>query len=741
MRRLGTLAILLTASSTAAAAEPTQGRADATSAPVEPAPAAADPVSTPAPEEPVPPKEPLEVRVLGNRNDTRTPGSGTVISSQEVTRANAQTAAELLGRVNGVQVHQDYGGGMRLDIGVRGLDPGRSRHVLVLEDGIPVAANPYGEPDLFYLIAVERVRAIEVVKGSGNILFGPRTIGGVINFLTLTPPPTPTAVTEIEGGNGQFIRGMARYGDTVGGARYVVQAVHRHAGGFISEPYASTDVMGKIGFDTSDKGQATFKIGFHDDAATSKDVGLTRDMFAQTPRRPTYAPDDMASMRRYETSVIHEQRFTENTKLRTLLYAYVNTRSWRRQNFDREPVPGVAYDHVVGDISIPKSAIYFRDTNTIQEWLFQVAGVEPRLEHRLTTGPLAHTVDVGSRLMAETANIELKSGDTPSARAGSIVGTETHRGIAVSAYLQDRISIGDFILTPGVRVEHVEFNKLVLRQNSADVSIPGNSDATGFIPGVGAVYGTKDANVFAGVHYGWGPPRIADSFGANGVPRQVSAEESINYELGARAFYNKWARVEVNGFYSDFTNQVVAGNPGSGSTLVDGGATKQIGTESAAVVGIGKVLKLPFIMDVTARYTFSRATFAEGLYDGRLVPYSPLHSFNTNLDMERDLDGGDRVGGQVAYGHVSSQYSDFGSTQAESSTGELGVIPSHNFLNATAHYRNKQTGLTLKVTVKNALDQIYIAARRPQGINIDGFRQIFVALRWDYEKAQPAPAQ
>jgi hypothetical protein len=34
--------------------------------------------------------------------------------------------------------------------------------------------------------------------------------------------------------------------------------------------------------------------------------------------------------------------------------------------------------------------------------------------------------------------------------------------------------------------------------------------------------------------------------------------------------------------------------------------------------------------------------------------------------------------------------------------------------------------------VKNALDQLYIASRRPEGIFTGGFREIMLGLRWDW---------
>jgi Fe(3+) dicitrate transport protein len=92
------------------------------------------------------------VRVIGSKPDSlqRIPGSGTVITQKEIQRANPQDVGEMLRRVPGLEVRQENGGGLRMDVGIHGLDPGRSRHVLILEDGVPISLNPYAEPDMYY---------------------------------------------------------------------------------------------------------------------------------------------------------------------------------------------------------------------------------------------------------------------------------------------------------------------------------------------------------------------------------------------------------------------------------------------------------------------------------------------------------------------------------------------------------------------------------------------------------------
>ncbi len=684
-------------------------------------------------EEPAPS---IEVRVIGDKADAlqKIPGSGTLVTAKEIQRAQPADVGEVLRRVPGLTVRQEEGGGLRLDVGVRGLDPGRARRVLVLEDGIPVAVNPYAESDLHYAPPVERMRGIEVVKGSGSILFGPQTIGGVINFLTVAPPSSPHAAVAGDMGQRGYLRALAQYGDGFEGARYVVQVFHKRGDGFREEAFHATDAFAKVAFETSERGEATVKIGFHDEGAQSTDVGLTREMFAEDPRRPTLAPADRVTLRRYEASLVHEQALTETTKLRTLLYAYATTRLWNRQDWDRAPEPGVFYERVVGDPELPGGAIFFRGTDSILDRSYEVAGVEPRLEQRFRTGAIEHTVDVGARLLVEAAKLEVRRGDTPSSTSGELTGDERHRTLAVAAYLQDRIAFREFLLvTPGVRVEHARMHREILRElvggAPADVNVAGDSDVTGVIPGIGMVAGTPAAHVFAGLHVGWAPPRITTSVNAQGQTAELAAEESINYEIGTRLAKGRALRLEATGFLSSFYDQVVAAtNVETNRTeLTNAGQTRHMGVEAAASLGIGKLAALPLDVDVAGRYTLARAVFVGGDKDGLVLPYAPLQTGSVTLDLEHRSG----PGAQIAWTHVSSQFTDDANTVATDATGRVGLIPSYDVIDVGARYRHRATGLGASITVKGLLDDVHVVARRPEGTFAAGFRQVAVGLRWD----------
>lgn len=112
------------------------------------------------------------------------PGSGTLLSAGLLKAINPRDAGQALRVVPGLLVRDEEGLGLRPNIGIRGLNPTRSAKVLLLEDGIPFTIAPYGDNATYYHPPVERFDRIEVLKGSGQIRYGPQTIGGVINYLT-----------------------------------------------------------------------------------------------------------------------------------------------------------------------------------------------------------------------------------------------------------------------------------------------------------------------------------------------------------------------------------------------------------------------------------------------------------------------------------------------------------------------------------------------------------------------------
>jgi Fe(3+) dicitrate transport protein len=112
--------------------------------------------------------------------------------------ANAaqNVARQVLGRVPGLVVAETEGGGFPSNgIAVRGLNPTQSIEMNVRQNGVGIAADPYGYPETYYLPPLESVERVEIIRGASGLQFGPQ-FGGVVNYVMRRGDPSrPFAVT------------------------------------------------------------------------------------------------------------------------------------------------------------------------------------------------------------------------------------------------------------------------------------------------------------------------------------------------------------------------------------------------------------------------------------------------------------------------------------------------------------------------------------------------------------------
>ena len=90
--------------------------------------------------------------------------------------------------VSGVYARGEDGFGLRPNIGIRGVNPDRSKKITLMEDGLLFAPAPYAAPAAYYFPLITRMELVRVIKGPGAVSFGPQTIGGAIDLVTRSIP-------------------------------------------------------------------------------------------------------------------------------------------------------------------------------------------------------------------------------------------------------------------------------------------------------------------------------------------------------------------------------------------------------------------------------------------------------------------------------------------------------------------------------------------------------------------------
>ncbi len=271
-----------------------------------------------------------QIEVLGVRNSSlqQLPGSAAKIDQREMNLLAPVSGNEVFRRVTGVHVVDEEGAGLRTNTGIRGLNPDRSRSVLVPEDGVPVTLNPHGEPEMYYTLAMERMAGAEVVKGAGQIAYGPRTIGGVVNYITADPPADEEVNVTLQGGQGGYFSGLMSYSNTYGNTGVQVSYLRKQADDIVGTSFRLNDLTAKFRFELSEKSSLGLKLGVYNEASNSTYVGLTQTMYdAGGQDFVRMAPDDRLDLSRNSLCATHRVRFNANTELRTSVYGYLPPRS------------------------------------------------------------------------------------------------------------------------------------------------------------------------------------------------------------------------------------------------------------------------------------------------------------------------------------------------------------------------------------------------------------------------------
>ncbi|MBI3062249.1 MAG: TonB-dependent receptor, partial [Deltaproteobacteria bacterium] len=128
--------------------------------------------------------------------------SVTVITEKEIQEKKAETVAEVLRNVPGLDVVQSGSRGTVISVFIRGSE---SDQVLVLIDGVEANLTTTGGFNFAHL-TTENIERIEILRGSGGTLYGSQAIGGVIHIITKAGKGKPEASFSAEGGNGRTHR-------------------------------------------------------------------------------------------------------------------------------------------------------------------------------------------------------------------------------------------------------------------------------------------------------------------------------------------------------------------------------------------------------------------------------------------------------------------------------------------------------------------------------------------------------
>lgn len=671
------------------------------------------------------------------------PGSVGIIERATIESSRPVTSTEALRKVAGVNVRDEEGLGLRPNVGIRGLNPTRSSKVLLLEDGIPLTYAPYGDNASYYHPPIERFEGAEVLKGSGQILYGPHTVGGVINYVTPNPPADWSGSLTVVGGNRNYFNGHVNYGGTWKKTGLLFGYTRKQGEGARANIRSGMhDFNFKSVTTIGDRQAVTAKFNYYGEDSQVTYSGLTGAEYLANPRQNPFRNDHFYG-RHFDASVTHAFVLNPDVALTTRLYGSYFRRHWWRQSSNSGERPNRLRTLAGGDPDCTGMA----DLNTtcgIQGRLrkYHFVGVEPRLHVTKRLFGLKTETDFGFRAHFETQQRRQENGDLPTSRSGALVENNERRNDAYSGFIQPRFIAGNWTVTPGIRVEHIRYER-TNRLGAGGRAIVGHTTVTQLIPGLGVSYSpSRRLTLFGGVHRGFAPPRTEDVIDNNsGTIVELDSELSWNYEVGVRSVPAEGLRLEATFFRMAYENQIVPATVagGTGATFTNGGSTLHQGMELSGRIDSGALLKSTHNFYVRGAYTFlpdahftgtrfsSVGGFTNISVTGNRLPYAPKQLMTATFGYSHPK--GLEALMEAVY--VSRQFGDDLNTVAPTANGQRGLIPSYTVWNSTVNYHVESLRSTFFVTVKNVFDRTYIVDRS-RGILASPPRMIQTGLKFRF---------
>lgn len=124
-----------------------------------------------------------------------------VITQEDIKRSTAATVPELLRQLPGIRT-RDNTGSPNVQIDMRGFGIFSDQNTLVLLDGVRVSENEQATVN-WSGIPLSAIERIEILRGSGAVLYGGGATGGTINIITRAPGPDQRTAL-VNGGAGSY---------------------------------------------------------------------------------------------------------------------------------------------------------------------------------------------------------------------------------------------------------------------------------------------------------------------------------------------------------------------------------------------------------------------------------------------------------------------------------------------------------------------------------------------------------
>jgi iron complex outermembrane receptor protein len=493
--------------------------------------------------------------------------------------------------VPGLTVRDWYGNGSKVSVDTRGFGELGALDTLVLVDGRRVNEIDQSGVD-WTQVPLDQVERIEIIRGgSGGVLYGDNAVGGVINIITKKGSGKPKFELGAEIGSYAQNRERLSFSGSTQQFSYLLSGSFEGTHGYRNNSYyEATDFASKLGYDLTSDLTLRFSNGYNK-SSYGLPGPLSNALIQQFNRRYSQYGDDHANNLDYYFDL------------------GAGTKSLPFGNFDLD----VSYRRKEV-ITLFLTSINYPGGNPVYKNNIDTLGFTPKYTLDKDIFKLKNKFITGADFYQSQY---VSDNFSPS----DVLQNYAHiNKTSIGLYLQDEISpLEKLAITGGWRWEQARytFNYHDFSAILADIDTKIVPDNQAFSAGAAYNY-TEDSSLFFNVNQNFRFPATDEYYSVWGTPPvnvNLKPQTSKNIEFGLRHSFNRDIRFDVSFFRMDVKNELFYNPLTYANENYD--ETRHQGIE------LSFNTKLTKQIGFFGNYTYTKASFEEGVYDGKIVPMVP----------------------------------------------------------------------------------------------------------------------
>ncbi|MCF8051259.1 MAG: TonB-dependent receptor [Desulfobacterales bacterium] len=542
------------------------------------------------------------------REVEKIPARTAVITAEDIDKSGAHTVPDALRMLPGVFVSDLNGNGVNQTVDIGGFGATSDRHVAVVVDGRRI--NPIDLGGVRWsTVPIESVDRIEVLYGSGSVLYGDNAVGGVINIIT--KEVGEGIGSDVEAAGGSLSTHKVRAGFNAAGES---AGIHVSANRYRSDGYRERsevqrkNLYGKFRADLSDSVVLSGDASVND-ASYEFPGALTQAQLAEDRRQAANFNDEGA-----------DETISGNFSLDTDFaeFGALNlTVGLQNQNSSSDLASWFSY--VMFDVeTVNANAKHVLDS--------QLAG----RENRLTLGVDYYDTDY------EAFRDFFK---------GGTANRYDHRKQTLSVYIQDELELfDDLFLNAGARLEQPDI-ELTTDIGGAFTRKEIDDSETAWNVGLSYAF-MPNSKIYGRVYRSFRYPVVDEytNLFTGAVNDQLKQETALGYEAGVRLALTHALTANVRAFMMNVEDEIAWSNATNQNENLD--KTRHSGGQLD--VAYRPLDRLTIFGNVG----YTEAEFTEGVNDGKSVPLVPDWKGKAGVEITPT----DNLRFRLTYNYVGERY-------------------------------------------------------------------------------------